>query len=153
MSQPTFDPGILLARFTRCGGDSDRTKRVDNLPPENRKMLLREAALEAGEEPLIAYLGGSGDWLLLTTLRILHAGPGGRMDIRLVDLIKIDHDLAGEAKKHGPGKSLYRQLTIEGIGGRRIVADVEPGEPFYTLWNTLIWPCNWATAHRKRGLA
>ena len=152
MSEPAFDPGILLARFARRGGDSDRMKQVGNLLAEDRKTLLREATLDPRKRALIAYWGGPGDWLLLTTLRILHAGPEGRTDIRLVDLVKIDHDLAGEAKEYGPDKRLHRQLTIEGIGGQRIVAEVEPGKPFYTLWNTLGWPCNWATARRRRGL-
>ena len=151
MSGPAIDPGILLARFARCGGDSERIRQVENLPAEDRKTLLREAALDSRERALIAYWGGPGDWLLLTTLRILHAGPEGCMDIRLVDLVKIDHDLAGEAKKYGPDKRLYRQITIEGIGGRRIVAEVEPGKPYDTLWNTLNWPCKWATARRRRG--
>lgn len=150
MTVPELDPDILIARFRRKGGDSELTRLVENLRSDDRELLFSEAALDSGERPLLAYMGGSEDWLLVTSRMIRHAGADGRRSMRIVDLASVRHELKREGSRHGADKNQWRKLTIEARDGGCIVASVEPGAPFFTLWNTLRWAERWGALQRDK---
>ncbi|MHA7634731.1 hypothetical protein [Corallococcus sp. M7] len=126
----------LLRVFSQTGGEGQWTRPFDNLPVEARAYLLERAALAADELPVLAFFRGPEQWLLVSTERILLSQQEhGFRSIPWRDLENATTD-AAHLQASGSKLSLSR-LRLQFRNAGDIEVDVEPGPPFFGLWNVL----------------
>ncbi|AFE07746.1 hypothetical protein COCOR_07797 [Corallococcus coralloides DSM 2259] len=125
----------LLRVFSQTGGEGQWTRPFDNLPVETRAYLLERAALAADELPVLAFFRGPEQWVLVSTERILLSQEHGFRSIPWRDLENATTDTA-HVQAAGSKLSLSR-LRLQLRDAADLEVDVEPGPPFFGLWNVL----------------
>lgn len=125
----------------------------ENLPDFEQRALENKVKFSAGEKPAIAYFESDGCWCLLTNYRLVWQDMDSQQEVGIMELRSITHDMHVSVHGGQLDRSLWRDLNIETIDGRKLTLQLEPGKPFIGLWSVLHWLCGWAEKRRKLGVA
>ncbi|MBJ6763544.1 hypothetical protein JGU66_22475 [Myxococcaceae bacterium JPH2] len=130
----------LVRIFSRTGGEGPSTREFGHFPEDVRTRLVESASVHAGELPVIAFCRSPGEWLLVTTERVVLDRGHGVTSIRWEEVEDATTDAAhvGVALGSGAqGKLALSWLRIQRRTGEDIVMEVESGPAFFGLWNVL----------------
>ena len=144
-----FTRSGVATKLRRKGGDSDQTKLFENLPEPQRTELLSRIVLSDKEELVIRYVGGDGQWLLVTTQHLFWPGEDEVQACPLRELSDVDGRPADQMLWLRLRKDQLRELEITRADGTKFTILSEPESAFFTLWNTLGAFCKWAAAERR----
>lgn len=152
------DSDTIVMVFERQGGESERTRLFRNVPVPRQEYLLARAGLAADEAPVISYFGDETAWCLITDQRLVWTGEQHVDDLNLVDFSTIDSELDGlfdrwdgapdRASWHP--KTAARKLRVHDINGKTAELLLDPGPPYYVIWNLLLWLCRRANNQRAK---
>jgi hypothetical protein len=143
---------MIAQLFRLKGGENGKVRLFENLSAPERADLTRRAALAPDEDLVITYFNSDAEWLLVTTRRLIWAEGVSQQSLSLLDLAAVEPDLRSaatqrsndpESANHG-WKLDIGKLHVETTDGRRATLTLQPGEPFFTLCNTLRRLCRWA---------
>ncbi len=121
--------------FRRKGGDGAHTRLFDSMEPGQRSTLLSSLALRATELPVIGSLPGSGNWLVLTTERIVWVMQGARQELATGNIRDAIADLV--QLRNSQSKLQMRTLQVLTFSGEEYTIELEPGLPLSGIWNVL----------------
>jgi hypothetical protein len=141
---------IIAAIFRRRKGNARRTRLFHDLPPAEQQLLLENAGLEPGEDPVIAYLGGDTSWCLVTNRGLIWLDGGGVHRTNIFDVARFTHDMGAAVERGHHDKRQFHELTVELISKEPVVVQLEAGAPFYAVWRALEWMLDWANRPEQK---
>jgi hypothetical protein len=121
--------------FLRKGGNGVFTRLFDSLDPGKRSTLLAALKLRETELPVIGSLGGPGNWLILTTERLVWGIDDARHEISVATIRDATANL--KEFQHSQSKLEMKRLRIITLGGDEHTIELEPGRPLSGTWNVL----------------
>jgi len=127
----------LTAIFKRKGHDGRYTRLFENLDPSQREFLLKEVSLHAGELPVIGSAESQGNWLIVTTERIVWHLKGKTRTLSVHDVRHVKADFP-KMVVTGVRKDQLHELQIETVGHEQCTIEVEEGAPLMGVWNALM---------------
>lgn len=121
--------------FRRKGGDGAYTRLFDSMEPGQRSTLLSTLTLRGTELPVIGSLLGPGNWLVLTTERIVWVTRGERHELATGNV----RDAIADLRQLGNSQSKLqmRSLQVTTFSGEKYKVELEPGPPLSGTWNVL----------------
>lgn len=124
----------LLRIFERNGHEGPQTRPFYKLPEMAQKCMLDAVNLASAELPVLASFRSDAQWILITSERVIFVADGVERSLLWseIDDVTIDPDFMRSAG----GKTALRYLIIV-CGGERVLVEIEPGPPFFGLWNVL----------------
>lgn len=136
---------VITAIFQRRKGDARTTKLFRDLTETQQRLLLELARLDAGETPIIAYLGGDTSWCLVTNGGLVWLDVDGIHRASIFDVTGLTHDMGTALRRGHLDKRQFDELTVHIRGREPAVIQLEAGAPFYAVWRALDWMLDWAT--------
>jgi len=121
--------------FRRKGADGSYTRLFDNLDPSRRSTLFALLKLGASELPVIGSIQDSGNWLVLTTERLVWSIGGERREVAAGAVRDATVDL--KQLQHSDSKLEMRQLQVVTMENGEHSIELEPGAPLSGVWNVL----------------
>ena len=153
------DSDVLALKFEKHKIESERTRLFRDMEAGRQKFLLARVEPAADEVPVISYFADEAAWCLITDRRLVW-GQGQRVEaLDLADLVAVESELSERPsgwkkaldKMSRNRKAIARQLRVSGIDGRTAELLLEPGAPYYAMWNVLLWLCTRANSQRSKG--
>lgn len=135
---------VIAAIFRRRAGNARKTKLFHDLTEMKQRLLLEHARLEAGEEPVIAHLGGDTNWCLVTNRGLVWLDVEGVHRASIFDVRRFTHDMAAALRRGHLDKRQFHELTVHTKSGKALLIHLEAGAPFYAVWRALDWMLDWA---------
>ncbi len=143
---------IIAAIFRRRTGNARKTRLFNDLSETEQRLLLEQAQLEQGEQPVIAYLGGDTSWCLVTDRGLVWLDLDGVHRASIFDIRRVTHDMGAALQRGHLDKRQFHELTVHLVRGEPAVIQLEAGAPFYAVWRALDWMLDWANRpERKAG--
>jgi hypothetical protein len=127
----------LYSIFKRKGGDGRYLRLFENLEPSQKSLLLKQVPLTAGELPVIGSAKNQGNWLIITTKKIVWHLNGKTQTLPVQDVWHVKADLP-KMVATGVRKHQLRELQMETVGHERRTIEVEEGAPLMGVWNVLL---------------
>jgi len=122
--------------FRRKGGDGAYTRLFDNLDQPRRSVLLAKLKLHRSELPVIGSIQDSGNWLVLTTERLVWSIGGERRELA-ADVIRDATADLKQLQRSERSKLEMRQLQVATIRDGEYSIELEAGAPLSGIWNVL----------------
>jgi len=110
--------------FRRKGADGSYTRLFDNLDPSRRSTLFALLKLGASELPVIGSIQDSGNWLVLTTERLVWSIGGERREVAAGAVRDATVDL--KQLQHSDSKLEMRQLQVVTMENGEHSIELEP---------------------------
>jgi hypothetical protein len=126
---------VLVAIFTRKGGNGRHLRTVEALDQEARGKLQVVAGLGTDELLVLGSYEDPSAWLLLTTSRLVWRNSGLTMSVRNSSIRDVTVDFEA-LHRQGKTKAEARELRIE-CGDAHYTIEVEPGPPLSGIWNAI----------------
>jgi hypothetical protein len=127
---------IWAAIFRRKGRDGTYTRLFDNLDPLQQSTLLAKFKLRESELPVIGSVPESGNWLLLTTQRLIWSIVGERHEVAAEAIRDAKADYA-QLQRCEHSKLRMLQLQVVTMGDGIYPIELEPGAPLSGTWSVL----------------
>jgi len=127
--------GTWVSIFRRKGGDGTYTRLFDNLDATQRSTLFAVLKLRESELPVIGSVQDSGNWLVLTTERLVWSIRGERREVAANTVRDATADL--KQLQRSDSKLEMRQLQVVTMGDGEYPIELEPGAPLSGVWNVL----------------
>lgn len=143
----------ISSMFSRKGGEGRLTTFYEKLPEFEKRALEDKVKFSEGEKPAIAYFESEGSWCLLTNYRLVWQDLLEQHEVDIMELRRVSHDMHMSVRRGQLDRSLWRDLNVETVDGRRLTLHLEPGEPFIGFWSALHWLCGWAEKRRQLRMA
>ena len=141
---------IISAIFRRRTGNARKTRLFHDLAQTERQLLLENARLEVGEEPVIAYLGGHTCWCLVTDRGLVWLDAEGVHHLNIFEIDRFTHDMAAALQRGHLDKRQFHELTVHTKAGETALIQLEAGAPFYAVWRALDWMLDWANRPQQK---
>jgi len=126
----------LAAIFQRKGHDGRYTRIFENLEPSQQDVLLRMVLLNSGELPVIGSFESEGNWLVITTERIVWRSQGKIQNLSIHDIWHVKADLL-KMVATGIRKHELHELQVETVSHENQTIELEEGAPLIGVWNAL----------------
>lgn len=150
MMNKSANSNIIAAIFRRRMGNARRTRLFYDLAQTEQQLLLENAMLESGEEPVIAYLGGDTNWCLVTNRGLVWLDGEGVHRTSIFDVTRFTHDMGAAVERGHLDKRQFHELTVEEKSREPVVIQLEAGAPFYAVWRALDWMLDWANRPEQK---
>jgi hypothetical protein len=128
-------PDRLVWRFRKSGASGAYTMPFDELAEDQKRIVLADTRMVAGEVPVLACVFGPGSWSVLTTRRLLSKRDGKVLDIPISDIVDATID-RGDILAARSKVDLQKLTLITGSGTTHVI-QLEPGPPFFGFWNVM----------------
>jgi hypothetical protein len=127
---------VMASIFRRKGRDGIYTRLFDNLDPVQHSTLLDQIQLNETEVPVIGSVEGPGNWLVLTTERLVWSIDGKREEVAANIICDATADFR-QLQRSKRSKLEMRQLQILTMTGVEYSIELEPGAPLIGVWHVL----------------
>jgi len=127
--------GTLVAIFRRRGENGRYTQLFDELDALQRNKILAIIKLHQAELPIIGSVLDSGNWLVLTTERLVWSVGSQRREVP-ADAVR-DATADFEELQHSSGKLEMGKLQVVTVSGAAYPIELEPGAPLSGTWSVL----------------
>jgi hypothetical protein len=107
----------------------------NELTADTSRYLLERVPARVNEIPLIAYFADFGNWLILTTERLVWSNKNNVTSPESSDIVDASVDAAALMSARAKDKLEDLAIRVRSDASYRI--KVEPGPPFLGLWNVL----------------
>lgn len=136
-----FRANRLAWRFKKSGASGRELRVFGDLSQGTRATLIDSAGVSPPEEAAIGLYRGSGDWMLITSRRVIWEGGGNRDELALSEVADATVDPRDLAR--AGTKSEVDTITIVTKDGRRKRMTVESGGALSGVWNALKMAATW----------
>lgn len=137
---PAFRASRLAWRFQKSGGDGQATKRFSSFGEQVQSQFIGLAGVGQGEVPAIGHVGAAGEWMVITSDRIVWSDRRGQYSLALKEL--ADATVQGDALLAARGKDHLQEIVVV-TKSKRYTIEVESGAPFIGVWNALKMAATW----------
>jgi hypothetical protein len=128
---------VLRSIFHRKGGIGSYTLPFEQFEESVQHQLILCSPLLEGEEPVIACFRDISEWVLITTKRLIWSTLGELTSIYNTEIVDVTTDLLGDARTGARTKKDLCHLIIKTSMGERHTIILEPGPPFFAIWNVI----------------
>jgi hypothetical protein len=150
MMNKSANSNIIAAIFRRRKGNARKTRLFHELPQTEQQLLLENAGLGNGEDPVIAYLGGDTSWCLVTNQGLIWLDDEGIHRVSISEVDRFTHDMGVAVHRGHLDKRQFDELTVQAGSGEPAVVQLEAGAPFYAVWRALDWMLDWANRPEQK---
>src|SRR5262245_36909694 len=127
---------IAIAKFNSAGRNGVWLCSFAALAPGEQAWLQQTAALAPGELPIAGGRQINGNWILLTTRRLVVGTDSQARTIDPADIGQVWVDLH-MMRAQGIMMDRLTELKLTLAGGDVVNLDLEPGYPLSGFWNAL----------------